>query len=281
MIKKYFKQLPYLLWTFIFTVVPLLFIVYFSFKVKDGNTFTYSNYSKFFSGLYIKVIYNSIKLAFIATTLCLLIGFPCAYVLSNIKDNKKRTIYVLLFIIPLWTNFLLRTYSWMGIFREQGVINQLLLYLGLIKVPLKFLYNDYAVVAGMVYNFLPFMVLPIYTAIINIDREYIDVARDLGAKGRELFLKIIIPLSFSGIISGCIMVFMPSVTTFIISDLLGGSQKILVGNLIQREFLQSRNWESGSAISIIMLIIIFITLMIFKKFVSNKNEDAIEGFKIW
>lgn len=281
MIKKYFKQLPYLLWTVIFTVVPLLFIVYFSFKVKDGNAFTYSNYSKFFSGLYIKVIYNSIKLALIATLLCLLIGFPCAYVLSNIKDTKKRTIYVLLFIIPLWTNFLLRTYSWMGIFREQGVINQLLLYLGLIKVPLKFLYNDYAVIAGMVYNFLPFMVLPIYTAIINIDIEYIDVARDLGAKGKDLFSKVIIPLSFSGIISGCIMVFMPSVTTFIISDLLGGSQKILVGNLIQREFLQSRNWESGSAISIIMLMIIFVTLLIFKKFVSSKNEDAIEGFKIW
>lgn len=281
MMKKYFKQLPYLLWTVMFTVIPLLFIVYFSFKVKDGNTFTYANYSKFFSGLYIKVIFNSIKLAFIATILCLVLGFPSAYALSNIEDTKKRTIYVLLFIIPLWTNFLLRTYSWMGIFREQGVINQLFLYLGLIKVPLKFLYNDYAVIAGMVYNFLPFMVLPIYTAIINIDREFIDVARDLGAKGKDLYLKVIIPLSFSGIVSGCIMVFMPSVTTFIISDLLGGSQKVLVGNLIQREFLQSRNWESGSAISIIMLVIMLLTLVLFKKFVSNKNENSIEEFKIW
>lgn len=279
--KRQLMKLPYLMWTFIFTIIPLFFVVYFSLKVKDGTGLTLQNYGKFFSVTYILVIVNSLKLSIISTLLCFIIGFPCAYLISNVKSESSRNIYVLLFIIPLWTNFLLRTYSWMGIFREQGVINQLFLYLGLIKVPLKFLNNDYAVLSGMVYNFLPFMVLPIYTALINIDREYIDVARDLGAKGKDLFLKIIFPLSIHGIISGCIMVFMPSVTTFIISDLLGGGQRVLVGNLIQREFLNARNWETGSAISIILLTIIFVTILIFRKFIYVKNENSIEGFKIW
>ena len=183
--------------------------------------------------------------------------------------------------MPLWTNFLLRTYSWMSIFREQGIINQMLINVGIIDSPIKFLNNNFAIIIGMIYNFLPFMVLPIYTALINIDKEYVECAKDLGAKGKDLFFRVIFPLSFKGVISGCIMVFMPSVTTFIISDLLGGSQNMLVGNLIQREFLQARNWETGSSISLIMIFIIFVSLMIFRIFVKKSDNEFTEGFKIW
>lgn len=278
--KKKLKAIPYFLWTIFFTVIPLIFIIYFSFKVKNEKfLFTLSNYKKFFDLTYIKVFFVSIKLSILSTFFCLLLGFPAAYALSNVKNLKKRNILALFFIIPLWTNFLLRTYSWMSIFREQGIINQFLIYFSIIKTPIKFLYNDYAIVIGMIYNFLPFMVLPIYTSLINIDKEYIDAAKDLGAKDKDLFFKILIPMSMQSIISGCIMVFMPSVTTFIISDLLGGSQKMMLGNLIQREFLAARNWETGSSISVIMIFVIFITLIVLKKFTSKDNME--EGFKIW
>jgi hypothetical protein len=274
--------MPYFLWTTLFTIIPLIFIIYYSFKVKDESfVFTFDNYKKFFTPTYVKIIFVSLKLSLISTLLCLILGFPAGFFLSRIKDEKRRNIFVLLFIMPLWTNFLLRTYSWMSIFREQGIVNQMLMNFGFIDSPIKFLNNNFAIIIGMIYNFLPFMVLPIYTALINIDREYIECAKDLGAKGKDLFLRIIFPLSFKGIISGCVMVFMPSVTTFIISDLLGGSQNMLVGNLIQREFLQARNWETGSSISLIMISIIFVCLIIFKLFLNKSENEFAEGFKIW
>ncbi|KXB47546.1 hypothetical protein HMPREF3188_00516 [Tissierellia bacterium KA00581] len=278
--KKNLKLLPYLLWTVFFTIIPLIFIIYFSFKVKNEKyVFTFLNYEKFFDLIYIKVFLESIKLSILSTFFCLIFGFPAAYALSSVKSEKRRNILALFFIIPLWTNFLLRTYSCMSIFREQGIVNQFLKYFSIIDKPIKFLNNDYAILFGMIYNFLPFMVLPIYTSLINIDKDYIDAAKDLGAKEKDLFFRILIPMSMPSIISGCIMVFMPSVTTFIISDLLGGSQKMMLGNLIQREFLAARNWETGSSISVIMILVIFITLIILKKFTS-KNE-SLEGFKVW
>ena len=280
--RKKLRVLPYFLWTTIFTVIPLAFILYYSFKTKEKNfSFTLSNYVKFFDLLYLKVFLISLKLAIISTIICLIIGFPIANILSHIRKEKTRNILVLFFIIPLWTNFLLRTYSWMSIFREQGIINHLLDYFGITDKPIQFLYNDYAIIIAMVYNFLPFMILPIYNALINIDKDYIDCAKDLGAKTKDLYIKIIIPMTLPAIISGCIMVFMPSITTFIISDLLGGSQKMLLGNLIQREFLTARNWEAGSSLSIIMIIIIFLTLLVLKKFTSKNGNSIQEGFKLW
>lgn len=285
MLKKYsykIRAMPYLIWTVLFTVIPLFFIIYYSFKVKDKNfVFTLDNYKKFFTPTYVKIIFVSLKLSLISTFLCFLFGFPAGLFLSRIKGEKRRNIFVLFFIMPLWTNFLLRTYSWMSIFREQGIINQMLINIGIISQSIKFLNNNFAIIIGMIYNFLPFMVLPIYTALINIDKEYIECAKDLGARGKDLFFRILLPLSFKGVISGCIMVFMPSVTTFIISDLLGGSQNMLVGNLIQREFLQARNWETGSSISIIMICIIFASLFIFKKLVKQSENEISEGFRIW
>lgn len=236
---------------------------------------------KFFNWTYVKIFIVSLRLSIISTILCLFIGFPAAKILSSMDNEKKRDIFVLFFIMPLWTNFLLRTYSWMSIFREQGIVNQFLKNIGLIDNSIQFLNNDYAIIVGMVYNFLPFMVLPIYTSLIGIDKSYIDVARDLGARTKDLYLRVILPLSFSGIVSGCIMVFMPSITTFIISDLLGGSQKMMLGNLIQREFLTARNWETGSSISVLMIIIVFLTLIILKKFTSKDNSVLGEGFKLW
>lgn len=280
--KKILRILPYFLWTTFFTIIPLFFIFYFSFKTKNERfSFTLSNYFKFLNLTYFKIVFVSLKLSFISTFLCFVLGFPLAVSLSRIKNEKKRNLFALFFIIPLWTNFLLRTYSWLNIFREQGIINQFLIDIGLIKNPIQFLYNDYAIVIGMIYNFLPFMVLPIYTALINIDRDYIEVAKDLGAKGKDLYFRLIIPLIIPSIISGCIMVFMPSVTTFIISDLLGGSQKMMLGNLIQREFLAARNWETGSSISVIMIFLIFLTLLILKRFKNRENMELNEGFRIW
>ena len=280
--KKYIKTMPYLLWSVLFTIIPLIFIIYFSFKEKDSFfSFTISNYLKFFNWTYVKIFIVSLRLSIISTILCLFIGFPAAKILSSMDNEKKRGIFVLFFIMPLWTNFLLRTYSWMSIFREQGIVNQFLKNIGLIDNSIQFLNNDCAIIVGMIYNFLPFMVLPIYTSLIGIDRAYIDVARDLGARTKDLYLRVILPLSFSGIVSGCIMVFMPSITTFIISDLLGGSQKMMLGNLIQREFLTARNWETGSSISVLMIIIVFLTLIILKKFTSKDNSVLGEGFKLW
>lgn len=278
--KKNLKYYIYFLWTFSFTVIPLIFIIYFSFKVKNEKfIFTIENYKKFFDLTYIKVFFISFKLSILSTLWCLILGFPAAYALSTINCEKRRNILALFFIIPLWTNFLLRTYSWMSIFREQGIINHFLQYFLIIDKPIKFLYNDAAIVIGMIYNFLPFMVLPIYTSLINIDNSYIDAAKDLGAKNKDLFFRILIPLSLPSIISGSIMVFMPSLSTFIVSDLLGGSQKMMIGNLIQREFLAARNWETGSSISVIMILVIFLILIVLKKI--TKEDKLNEGFKVW
>lgn len=197
-----------------------------------------------------------------------------AYVISK-SNIKRRNLMVVLFILPLWTNFLLRTYAWMVILREQGILNELLMSLGLIDTPIKFLYTNGAVLMGMVYNFLPFMVLPIYSVLSKIDNSLIEAAEDLGATTGSVFAKVIFPLSLPGVVSGVIMVFMPAVSTFVISDLLGGGQTILLGNLIQNQFMMARNWQFGSAISMIMMAVIVITMGILSKHRSK------EGGELW
>jgi len=274
--KKRLLALPYIAWTVAFSIIPLIIIFVYSFceRTPYGDIvfkFTYDNYVKFFQPIYLKVLWRSIVLAVASTAGCLLIGYPMAWIIARAKE-KARNFMVMLFVLPLWTNFLLRTYAWMGLLRENGFFNQVLMSLRLIDEPLKLLYTEGAVFVGMVYNFLPFMVLPIYSVLVKMDQGHIDAANDLGADPRQTFIKVVLPLSFPGIVSGIIMVFMPALSTFIISDLLGGGQTMLLGNLIQNQFLSARNWQFGSAISSVMIVMVLIITLVSSKYRSEGSE---------
>lgn len=277
--RKSLLSTPYILWTILFTIVPLLIILIFSLSAssKIGNLsmdFTLDRYVQFFEPIYADVFFRSIKLSLYSTAFCLILGYPVAYIIAN-KKMKMRNFLILFIILPQWTNFLLRTYAWMSILKDNGPINAFLLNIGLIKEPLTLLYTDGAVLMGMIYNFLPYMILPIYTVILKIDKAYVEAARDLGASGSTTFRKIILPLSMPGIVSGIIMVFMPAISTFVISDLLGGGHSMLMGNLIQNQFLAARNWQFGSAISMILIFIILITMLVLNKYSSSDKGGAL------
>ena len=269
---------PYLIWSIIFIVFPLFIVLYYSFtsKVNGATVFSLENYKTLFSVDYIKVFYRSLKLAFLSTILCLLLGYPIAYIISKMK-TKKRNIYILLFILPMWMNFLLRTYSWMAILGKNGFVQRFLNLIGITGVNL--LYTDFAVMLGMIYNFLPFMVLPIYTSLINTDNDLVNAAYDLGANKMQVFCKVVFPLSLPGVMSGITMVFMPAVSTFVISRLLGGGQYMLLGNLIEQQYTTMGDWNFGSAISIFMMIIILIFMAITSKFDGTSKEEG--GGQLW
>ncbi|MEW8956992.1 ABC transporter permease [Clostridium sp.] len=263
---------PYLVWSLIFVIFPLLIVLFFSFTQKTGDSysFTLANFEKVFDITYMKVFGLSLYLAAISTILCLLIGYPLAYLVSKLGE-KRRNLVITLMILPMWMNFLLRTYSWMAILGNNGIINTILTKIGLPKLNL--LYNNGAVLLGMVYNFLPFMILPIYTVLIKMDKDLINAASDLGATRWQTFRKVILPLSIPGVASGITMVFMPAVTTFVISRLLGGGQYMLVGNLIEQQFTTMDDWHFGSALSIFMIIIILISMAIMGRY----DKDSKEG----
>lgn len=263
---------PYLVWSLIFVIFPLLIVLFFSFTQKTGDSysFTFANFEKVFDITYMKVFGLSLYLAAISTILCLLIGYPLAYLVSKLGE-KRRNLVITLMILPMWMNFLLRTYSWMAILGNNGIINTILTKIGLPRLNL--LYNNGAVLLGMVYNFLPFMILPIYTVLIKMDKDLINAASDLGATRWQTFRKVILPLSIPGVASGITMVFMPAVTTFVISRLLGGGQYMLVGNLIEQQFTTMDDWHFGSALSIFMIIIILISMSIMGKY----DKDSKEG----
>ena len=228
--KKNILAVPYVLWAILFTIVPLFIVLLYSFTKRDafgGMIFslTFENYKMFFEPIYLNVLWRSLRLSLYSTIACFMIGYPMAYIISK-SDIKKQSLMIMLFILPLWTNFLLRTYAWMVVLREQGALNELLLLLGIIDEPLQLLYTNGAVIMGMVYNFLPFMVLPIYSVLSKIDKSLLEAAQDLGANSFSTFIKVIFPLSFPGVASGVLMVFMPAISTFVISDLLGGGQTI-------------------------------------------------------
>ncbi|MGN1032624.1 MAG: ABC transporter permease, partial [Intestinibacter sp.] len=211
---------PYVIWSALFIVIPLILIVFFSFtkQVNGSYVFTLDNFQKFLAPMYFKVVKRSLILAFISTVLCLIVGYPTAYLITKAKPSRRGTL-LLLCILPMWMNFLLRTYAWAALLGKNGFINTLLGAIGL--GPINILYTDTAVLLGMVYNFLPFMILPIHTALSKMDQDLINAAKDLGANGAQVFTKVIFPLSLPGVISGITMVFMPAVSTFVISKRLG------------------------------------------------------------
>ena len=264
---------PYAIWSVLFIVIPLILIVFFSFtKQVDGRyMFTLDNFDKFFNVMYFKVVRRSLVLAFISTVLCLIVGYPTAYIISKAKPSRRATL-LLLCILPMWMNFLLRTYAWSAKKKKNGFINTLLGMVGL--GPINILYTDAAVLLGMVYNFLPFMILPIHTILSKMDQDLINAAKDLGANNFQVFTKVIFPLSLPGVISGITMVFMPAVSTFVISKLLGGGQFYLIGNLIEQEFMSVGDWHFGSAISIFMMIIILISMAIMNKYSSGNDKEG-------
>ena len=264
---------PYAIWSVLFIVIPLILIVFFSFtKQVDGRyMFTLDNFDKFFNVMYFKVVRRSLVLAFISTVLCLIVGYPTAYIISKAKPSRRATL-LLLCILPMWMNFLLRTYAWFEKKKKNGFINTLLGMVGL--GPINILYTDAAVLLGMVYNFLPFMILPIHTILSKMDQDLINAAKDLGANNFQVFTKVIFPLSLPGVISGITMVFMPAVSTFVISKLLGGGQFYLIGNLIEQEFMSVGDWHFGSAISIFMMIIILISMAIMNKYSSGTDKEG-------
>ena len=264
---------PYILWSGLFIVIPLFLIIFFAFtnSTDSGYTFTLKHFEELMQPMYFRIFFRSLKLALISTLLCLLIGYPTAYIISKTKASRQGTL-LMLAIVPMWMNFLLRTYAWSAILGRNGVINTIITSLGF--SPINILYTDTAVLLGMVYNFLPFMILPIYTILSKMDQDLINAARDLGANSTQVFTKVIFPLSMPGVVSGITMVFMPAVSTFVISKLLGGGQFMLIGNLIEQQFMSVGDWHFGSAISIFMMIVILISMAILNKFSDESDKEG-------
>ena len=271
--------IPYVAWMAIFVVAPLVLVVVFAFTSKDGG-FTLANFSTM--NQYVGVFVNSFVLAVVATLVCILIGYPLAYLLTREGPGLRRAAMMLI-MLPMWMNFLLRTYSWMSLLEDTGLINRFLQsihFFDLINVVfgtnLEFFHminTPGAVVLGMVYNFLPFMVLPIFSVIDKIDPKVVEAAQDLGADGATVFRRVIFPLSLPGVLSGITMVFIPSVSTFVISSLLGGGKTVLLGDLIQMQFFgNTYNPHLGSAISLVMMVIVLVCMALMNRFGSGEEE---------
>ncbi len=270
---------PYVGWMAVFVVAPLLLILVYAFTGKDGG-FTLANFSTM--NQYAKVFSTSFLLAIIATLICILLGYPLAYFLAR-SNEFVRNIATMLIMLPMWMNFLLRTYSWMSLLEDTGLINKLLqsvgffhLWNGIFGGDRSFFHminTPGAVVLGMVYNFLPFMVLPIFSVIVKIDPKVIEAAQDLGADSRKVFRRITFPLSLPGVLSGVTMVFIPSVSTFVITKLLGGGMTMMLGDLIEMQFLgASYNPHLGSAISMVMMVIVLLSMTVMNRFGEGEEE---------
>ena len=264
---------PYIIWSGLFIVIPLFLIIFFAFTRSDNGTyaFTLNNFKELMQPMYFRIFYRSIKLALMSTILCLLIGYPAAYIIAKSKA-RRQSVLLMLVIVPMWMNFLLRTYAWSAILGRNGVLNTILTAIGL--PAMNILYTDSAVMLGMVYNFLPFMIIPIYTILTKMDQDLINAAKDLGANSTQVFTKVIFPLSMPGVVSGITMVFMPAVSTFVISKLLGGGQFMLIGNLIEQQFMSVGDWHFGSAISIFMMIVILISMALMNKFSDDSGKEG-------
>ena len=258
---KRFLSIPYIVWMAIFVVAPIILVVVYA-LTSDSGSFTFENFAHMEN--YLSVFVRSMIMALIATAICILIGYPLAYALAC-EGPRLQKIFIMLIMLPMWMNFLLRTYAWMSILENTGLINSLLSALGLPTVNM--INTQGAVVLGMVYNYLPFMVLPIYSVMVRIEPSVVEAAQDLGANSFKVFLRIIFPLSLPSVLSGITMVFVPSVSTFIISRLLGGGKSLLLGDLIEMQFLgNAYNPHLGSAISLIMMVIIIACMMVMNRF---------------
>ncbi len=282
MMNRIFKRLaslPISFYCLLLILLPLVYIFFLSFLKSDSYggftyVFTLQNYLKLFDVVYLKVFAQSFFIAFITTVICILISYPfCLFV--NEKSKMVQSILMTLVILPFLTNSLIRTYGWMVLLRKEGIINTILLNFHIIKEPLSLMYNNLGIIIGMVYTLLPFMILPLYSSISKIDPRYIEAAKDLGASKLTIFFKIIVPLTVSGLFNGVLMVFIPCIGYFFISDLLGGGKLMLLGNLIKNQFLTARDWPFGAAISIALLLVTYLLVRIYRK--SGGEMDDLGG----
>lgn len=261
-----FVAAPYAFWSVLFIVIPLVMVVYYTFTDSNGS-FTISNVAKLVEREYLSIFARSIAYAFIATVACLVIAFPLAYFISQTKPRTQK-LAIMLTMLPMWTNLVIRTYSLGNLIEDTGVLNTAL---GLLDNPIHMINTPFAVILGMVYNYLPFMVLPIHTVISKLDKSVIEASQDLGCNKFKVIMKVILPLSKSGIVSGITMVFVPAISTFYISKKLGGTDNRLIGEVIEDSFLYSENWNFGSAISFILMIIIMLSIAVVNKFSDDEE----------
>jgi putrescine transport system permease protein len=281
--------LPYV-WLLLFFLAPFLIILKISFAQPivasppftpllewgqrgiEALAVTFENYAFLFQDGYYGIIYlSSLKMAAIGTALCLLLGYPMAYYIAR-QPARRRQVLLLAVILPFWISFLLRVYAWIGLLNNRGVINHLLMSLGVIDEPLALLYNDFAVYLGIVYSYLPFMILPLYANLERLDLDLLDAAADLGAKRREVFVDVTLPLSMPGIVGGCLLVFIPAVGEFTIPALLGGADTLMIGRVLWDEFFISRDWPVASAVSIVLVLLLVAPIIWFQHIQSREQE---------
>ena len=273
--KHYTKLIrPYLIWSVLIIAVPFLLIILYAFT-QGGNVlvnirFTLRNFKQIGEPIYLAVLRKSFVLGFISVLICLVLGYILAYVITRFKDSMQDLL-ILAVTIPMWINTLLRTYAWISILSDNGIVNRFLGLFGLDYV--SFMYTDFAVIIGLVSDILPFMVIPIHTSIRKIDPSLIEASHDLGANRRQTFFHVIFKMSIPGVISGVMMTFLLSISTFVIPKLLGGGQYMLIGNLIENQFVSVGNWNFGSAISVILTVIIMIGLTLMKRFDKEEKRD--------
>ncbi len=258
---------PSTLWLLIFFVLPLVIVLVVSFMSRGRGgvaimPFTIEHYQRAL-GIFSVILWRSIGLAALTTLVCLVIGYPLAFFISTRRNRLFRQVTLFLVILPFWTNFLIRTFAWRILLGEEGTINGFLLSLGFIDEALKMLNTQFAVVVGLVYGFLPFMVLPIYASVERFNFRYVDAAQDLGANDWRAFVRVVLPLTLPGVLAGCALVFIPSVGAFVTPDLLGGTKGLMIGNLINNQFGGSGNMPLGSALSIIMMAVVMLSLVVY------------------
>lgn len=271
--KRQFLSGPYLVWIIGFIALPILMILYYG-MTDTSFQFTWSNIAAIAEPVHLKSLLLSLRLAMFCTVLCLILSYPLAMILNNLH-LKRQNFVVFIFVLPMWMNFMLRILAWQLLLSNNGILNTVLESLGLAKLQL--LNTPSAVVFGMVYDFLPFMILPIYNAMGRIGRDVIDAARDLGASQVMVFFKIILPLTASGVLSGIIMVFVPALTSFVISNLLGGGKVLLIGNVIEQEFMQNMDWHMGSGLSIVLMVFVIASMA----FMNSRGSKDGEGTAVW
>lgn len=266
--KQKLLSAPYLVWMAVFVIVPLIMVAYFAFFDADGHfTLEYVADVAQYSNIFVR----SVWLAAVATVICLVLAYPLAYMLSKM-DTKVQSTMIMIVILPMWMNFLLRTYAWMTLLGNEGIINTVLGYMGL--GPFKMLNTQGAVVLGMVYDYIPYMILPIYTVMAKIDKRVLEAAHDLGCNNFKTLIKVVLPLSLPGVMSGITMVFVPAISTFIISRMLGGGSNLLIGDLIEMQFLgNSYNPNLGASISLVLMVIILLIMTLMNQF--DVDDDRV------
>ena len=261
---------PHVMWAVLFIIAPLLFVVYYAFTDKDGN-FTFDNIAELAQASYLEIFLRSLCFAFLATVICLVIAYPIAYFMTK-TSPKTQKILIMLIMLPQWLNFLIRTYSWMALLEDTGIINGLLDSIGL--GPIHMINTSGAVILGMVYNYLPYMIIPLHSVMSKIDTRLLEAASDLGCSHFRVITRVVFPLSMAGVISGVTMVFVPSISTFYISQKLGGGNFDLIGDTIERQFQTAYNYNLGAAMSFVLMIIIMISMAVMSKY-SGEDDGGV------